>query len=594
MRISNCGLVVLIFLFSGCASNRMKTQENLREAFLNNQYQTCNELIEKENPSENENSKILYYMDKARIYHDQGNYFLATKMLEEARKIDKKLFTKSLSKKGLTYFSNDNLDVYYGASYERSLIHFYLALNYFLIHQRGHEEAYSYGELMSGMKIPEEEKEKVIPQKELKGKARYNYLVRARASILAWDSMLNSLKDSRMGKSVFKNDMLAKILGAYIHESFNRSSDNQIALQLYKDAKKLLVKNYSSYKTFNKKFVSFKKNFEKFPSLGIATVEAQYIDKTKEFEDLDEFLTLNILRLTTKMRPRELSRLYKIYNVDKKTREKAALIAKKDVNVRVFVESGLIPPKTAKRVNIGFEGFLNSIEDEKTRAAVQAIGVPVLSMFMANTLGLVPNENNWSMPGAVLGLEVSRFAVSHVGFSFELPEVINKPFERKIGIEIMDQQGEIVGNQILTLVNPLNDIAEEAVAEDSMSRYLKLGVRVGMKHIAAILSAYATYKTMATKKEMKFFAKNAAIVQYTALSKGIEMTEKADLRYWSLLSQDIRAGDFYLTEGTYFIKAKVYNPDDEKIFKVFDLGQYTVSDRKENHILNYRVKNLLL
>ena len=34
-------------------------------------------------------------------------------------------------------------------------------------------------------------------------------------------------------------------------EAFERSEDDQIALQLYKDAKLVLFRNYNAYKTYN-------------------------------------------------------------------------------------------------------------------------------------------------------------------------------------------------------------------------------------------------------------------------------------------------------------------------------------------------------
>ena len=57
----------------------------------------------------------------------------------------------------------------------------------------------------------------------------------ARAEVLAWDSFLKNLKSERRGQAVFKNDLLAKIFGAFIHEMIGSNNDLQISLQLYKE-----------------------------------------------------------------------------------------------------------------------------------------------------------------------------------------------------------------------------------------------------------------------------------------------------------------------------------------------------------------------
>ncbi|MBF0208560.1 MAG: hypothetical protein HQK53_16920, partial [Oligoflexia bacterium] len=156
-------------------------------------------------------------------------------------------------------------------------------------------------------------------------------------------------------------------------------------------------------------------------------------------------------------------------------------------------------------------------------------------------------------------------------------------------LEIFKQNtGELIKSVPLALLQPLGDIAEEAVSEDAAARYLKTGVRVGLKHIGAILAAYATYKAIVNKSD--FFAKSAALLQYTGSTKLIALTEKADTRYWSTLPKDIRMGQTFIPSGEYEIKAKFseatggagkseYHP----------LGFVTVKDEKVPRLFNFQL-----
>lgn len=71
--------------------------------------------------------------------------------------------------------------------------------------------------------------------------------------------MLSTYKKELAGKSGYKDDLISKVWGAFIHEQFDNFENRQIALQLYKDAKTVLLKNYSVYPTFNKKNKAFEK-----------------------------------------------------------------------------------------------------------------------------------------------------------------------------------------------------------------------------------------------------------------------------------------------------------------------------------------------
>ena len=118
--------------------------------------------------------------------------------------------------------------------------------------------------------IPAREEATISPQE-----AR-SYLQKARAEVVGWNSYLEKVKHNRLGKSVFKQDMLQHVFGGFIHEQMKTSADRQIALLLYKKALDVLHKNYNSYSLYNKQNKKFIKDFKKLPNLSRSEVEKIY------------------------------------------------------------------------------------------------------------------------------------------------------------------------------------------------------------------------------------------------------------------------------------------------------------------------------
>lgn len=218
-----------------------------------------------------EKSKLLYYTELGMLNHLKGSYPESTIALNQAKEIVEELYTTRASGKISSMLTNDNADFYYGEKYEASLIYFYLSLNYYL----------------QAVDESDPSRKKAL-------------LLQARAEILGWDSFLTEIKDERLGKAVFKKDLLAKIFGAFIHESQGTKEDDQIALQLYKDAKMVLFKNYNLYPTYNQAYKHFRDNFEILPTLPIEEVEGKYVLATSHHNHFQIFLETKIKQLSNK------------------------------------------------------------------------------------------------------------------------------------------------------------------------------------------------------------------------------------------------------------------------------------------------------
>lgn len=510
-------------------------------------------------------------MEKGLLLHSAGNYYQSSEVLKEARELGRELYTTSISNKVQKLIANDNYDIYYGERYEISLIHFYQALNHLLIAKQGFYEAYSVKEGKDGIRqIPK----RVLTANEIKTRE-----MSSRAEVLAWDSFLTNLKSSRKGSSVFKNDLLAKVFGAYIHELIGSRTDLQIALQLYKDTHKLLVRNYGAYKSFNGSYQKYNENYKKFPKIGEKKVKTQFIQETGYQKQLKEFLNKRIVDLTYELRPNAIKKLPKLYGISKEFIKKVK--RQRNPNITILFQKGIIPMKVASKEYFG----LGAAMDDPKAGVAAKIGSAVLTVFAASQLGLLPPPRHYSPAGAYLGIKVAEAVVTGAAVRFELPKINNPGVNSTSEVLIKKTDGTVVVTEPLSLVAPLGDIAEQAVAEEAASVYTRVGARLAIKHTIAIAAAYATYKAMSSGKNSSFFAKQAAIIQYLATAKGIERSEQADTRFWSTLPSDVWMGKFKLPKGSYQVFVKINEAGAQRELL---LGPLEVTDEAKKELFNYR------
>ena len=564
-------LVAFLFVFTSCASKGRKERAELRELFNARQFDKAQQFLHSADFYKDEKQALLKYLELGLTHHGAGNYYQSVLALEKAKEIHQKLFTVSLSKKAASMVTNDTVDQYYGEPYERSLIHFYLSLNHYLIYQKGSYESYT----PAGGTAP-------IAEKKLNPSELSTELQASRAEIIAWDSYLDWLQKDRTGKSVFKNDLLAKTFGAFIHEAIGTRNDLQTALFLYRDAKKILFQNYNAYKTFNGKAVKFKQDFSKLPSLSQDKVAKEYVESTNFQKDLKDFLDYKILLLTKLLRPKEIEQMKKIHSPSASVVQEA--LKAKPGNVTVLFQRGLIPAKVPTTQYYSLESALTPDNPSTAQKTIAQIGAGVITLFAASQLGLLPPPNNYSPIGMELGVRLGAAAGNHLAISFELPAIEKKEIQETVELEVTDPSGKTITKRRLPVVNPLIDIAMEAVAENSAALYTRLGLRLATKHLTAILASFTTYNLM-KEKSGAFFAKQAALLQYMAASKGIAASEQADTRFWSTLPADIRVVEFSLPKGKYMLKANVSGPNHSASYS---LGEIVVSNEKVKKLVNFR------
>ena len=469
-------------------------------------------------------SRLLYYLNLGRIHHIHRQYHASNQALMQAKSLMQKLYTQSLSKTAQTLILNDQYDIYYGEKYEHSLVYFYLSLNHLFLWQQG--EIHPWFKWQDG-KLQKMDG-RVLSQQE-----RKQALMAARAELLDWDSFL---KEWRIPKG--NDDMLAKTYGALVHEIVGTRNDLQIALQLHKDARKLLKNHYQKYKSFH--------------------------EQQHEKDNLDSFLKGKILSLTKKIRPHKLKQTAHGFNIKNESLKKI----NPNKNVTFIIQSGQIPLKKSEKHYYSLE---KAIQTPGVGGAVAQIGATVLTLFASQELGLLPPPKHYSPHAVYTGLNLTEAGIRGIAISFELPKIADsKP--APLSLVVLKNEQEVFREKV-PLFSPLGDIAAQAIAEKSLARYTRVGLRLAGKYATLIASTYLLFQ-----KSEHFLARQAALLSFVTGSHLIGKSEKADLRYWSTLPQDIRILNFHLPVGKY--QWKLY-----KNLQVISKGNLSIN-KTDRQILN--------
>lgn len=480
---------ILLFLLVSCASGHHSTSEKLRLFVSEKKYEEAIEYIKKSPLAEDKKSALLYHCELGLLEHYRGNYGASNAELAVAKEIVDELYTTRVSGKVSSFLTNDNADLYYGEKYEASLVYFYRALNFYL-------QAMSEPDLLK----------------------RRELLAQSKAEVVGWDSFLTEIKNERLGEALFKEDLLAKTFGALIHESQGNNADDQVALQLYKDAQTVFFRNYNLYPTFNSAFMEFKKNFTLLPTLKEKDIVGKYVLETPHTQAFKDFLAQKIQNLGERIKHKKQS----------------------EAEVSFLIQDGLIADKTAQKFDIPMNWGMHS--------------------SMAFTFGM--------------GQKVH----------FELPAIMNVFPSKSARLEALDATGTVVRSAPLSVIDPVSELAQQAINEHSMAVASKTAARVMTKHLAAMATSVAAYESGRRQKNGGILMM-IAIAGHAAAVAAINESEKADTRFWSTLPSSIRMGSLMLPPGEYKFRA-VFGEPGFAGTEILELGTRRVSERGHEFVMN--------
>ncbi len=491
-----------------------------REAFILGDLDTAQKVLDESVLKKDKKSVLLWHLEKGTLALRRDQLDDSINHFQRCLALIDELYTKRLSAKAAALLINDASDVFYGASYERSYAHYFLAKALYSRFQK------------TGNRL------------DLQG---------ARGTILAWDTYFTELQRSSTYKTLYHTDLMLKVFGGQVHEVSDIKGDKQIALQLYKDALQVLDKEGGLYTLFNSKNAEFVKDAEARLKEGKAPTD-KYYEKTLAYQDLKDFLLYKILIVTKEIRGSDFATLVKALKPNPAILKK---IEEGQPNVVLVIEEGLIPQKTGKHFNFGLKGAADQVKDPKAKAFIMSVGSAVLANFAMNQLGMVP-EHATSPGNFLFGYEATKLAVSEAAIEFELPMIEEvKPVQR-LELFVLNDKGVVVKRGPLPVVSENGDTARIVLEEDVVARYVRTGTRVAVKHLIAIIAAYGVYQKLKSKSE-DFLAKTAAMATYLGASKGIAALEKADTRHWTTLPQAIRVTEWKLPPGNYKIALGLYS-----------------------------------
>lgn len=531
-------LILSLFLLGACASKMKDQMKEYRTAYALGDFEKANLLLDSSVLKKDKKSLLLWHLEKGTVASSRNQYDESIAHLQAALELIDRLYTTKLSSKASSLLINDASDEFYGASYERSYAHYFLARAYYQRYQ------------ISKNKL------------DLQG---------ARGTILAWDSYFASLQRSATYKTLYHTDLMMKVFGGEVHEVSEIRNDKQIALQLYKDALTILDNEGGIFSLFNKKSTDFIKSYESAIKEGKKPSDKLF-EKTNAHEDLKDFLHFKILALTKEIRGTDL-------NLQIKTLKPTPDVLKRlnagSGNVVLILEEGLIPAKIGKPFNIGLKGAANAVGNDGAKRFIMTVGAEALTLFAMNKLGLAPTQT--AGPGSfIFAHDVTRLAVQEAAIEFELPMIENVPLVQRLQLFVLNDKGVVVTKTPLPVVSENGDIARIVLEEDVVARYVKTGTRVAIRHILAIVAAMQVYNQL-NGKQGDFLAKTAAMATYIGASKGIAALEKADTRHWTTLPQALRMTELKLAPGKYQIAIASYSGDKAPEAPAKILGDIVVS-----------------
>lgn len=508
MKKLNYLLCFILAVLSGCAGNQ-KEIIKYREHVQKKDYQSALAIMKSDSIYKDEQSRLLKYMELGTLHLYSGEFFQALQFFDLARDLSDKLFTVSISKKVAGIVGNQSADNYYGERYERSLLRYYTILAHYNLYEKGEYESYieetrdNKGKISSTVNIASVALDE--------SKKRF-HLQAAKAILLEWNSLLEDFKKTSAGEVTYKDDLLAKFVGAVIHAKSDTTADRQIALGLYRESKNTVFKYYNSYQSFNSKYKDFNKDYKKLPEMTNELVKLNYVEPTQ--------INKEVLQYS-----------------DEKIKE----MDKRDVdNVYLVWHEGFIGSKEIKKYE-----FPIALE-----AAKLTVGTTSDFIGFAKHALVIPN------------------------ISFEMPSIPYKINNENFKI-IVKKEGVTVSEKEGVLLEPLSEMAYYTLDSKATSELVKVGTRVAGKHLLALTGAYLTYRNL--KESMgDGVALLSSTAAYHLASRGIADSEKADLRSWITLPNQIRMNSFKLPPGEYEFYTLNVATKDEKL-----VGKFSVSGNEK-------------
>ena len=487
--------LVTLFFFVGCAKGEYRiNQDELVNFYKKNDYKSAKKITTNKNFLPEKENILLKNLEQGNAYLYNNNACSALHFYNKANQVATDQQTKSI-KDGLKTTITEEDGIYYGQTYERSLLNFYTSLANYKIYESGicdqseikeeqGKKENNKKDINDNKKLNDDtndENNKIQDKndkskiKQLSEQEKTSFLRASRANILFWDSWIKGRKIEKNDR-MYSDDLLLKLWGAFIHEQINTTADLQIAKQLYKDAQNVAKNRYVVYRDFNNQNRSF-----------IDKIDDK-LQREKNIEK-DNTYTKDIIEYTN----RQIQRINK----------------KQNANLAIIIHDDVISLK-------------------KTEKSISPVGV--------GALALVPNA---TLMSSVLGINT---------LEYEKPVIQEKNLDYKYYYSFWKNDKKII-EKPLVLAEPISNIAYENLQEKINGIILSTQAKVAKQVAIALGTSYATYIGMSAIDET--LGQISALGVYLGYSKIIQNAGIIDTRQWVSLPSNIFMALDNISSGKY-------------------------------------------
>lgn len=398
-------LSLTAILAISCASRTVRDEGDLVSSlYKEKKYQEVIDKITKEELYQREEDEFLKEAELGMAYFNLRNFDKALFHLNAAKIIANRLYKVSISNKVESLFIGEATDIYYPNEYEQASIRFYEIMAHY-------------------MKVEEATTDK-----------DKRFHMQAMVSTLRdWSAYLENFKAQNRGRAIYKGTTFIDLMGAVVHDTYNRAKDRSVVNSFKKLGRKDLVQQMGIYPSFNKEYEQYGDKYSKLHLLPKSEVD-KLISKTQTYQQVDDFF-----------------------------------VDKKKYNTYVIILDGHVVKKTA---NV-YEFPLN---------------LPV-SVIITNNDGM-----DDFVTFSLKMLAITRGTKPKI--YFELPKIDSPIAEVPIEYELKDSGNKVVSKDRVILMANTSEVMSQSLKSDIDALEAKVGARLAAKHIALLYSSYATYKNL--------------------------------------------------------------------------------------------------
>jgi hypothetical protein len=477
--------ICLCFVLTSCANQGVKTTRELKSNVQKKNFEAAEKIFVEDSYYLNPKNIQLRSLDLAGLLHLKGDYEGSSLELQKVIKQFDDFYTASVTQKVNSFVLNDYFQNYRGRWHEVVLAHYLQSLNFYLLARAS---------------MQDNKNDQVVKK-----------LEQARSVLINLENIFKQAEREYNIRLVQQYRILQAFWASFIHYEYGRASKKRnemlTAYYLSKRGVELFFRYYPELSFFNG-------NAEAFSNCSVSG--KAWMGCLKDVKWTPEGMKLlrslvewnSFLAHTSKaegqLEKAMIAQVPELKDIEKMKAKSVSLLLE---------HTGLGPNLIAKEV-----GF--SLSDSSL--SVNALDI-VMGDFAADVLGMRASGTAVSGTNDILGTATGTLLYKTAGISFELPTI--------------DPKAVVQSSSDKTLLFSGSTFLGDALKEEAKTLYPKVGVRLASKYLTAIGASYLSYTAMKAKGNES--AKMLAYLQFIGSDFAIKASEKADLRSWTLMPQNI-------------------------------------------------------